>query len=87
LQLFYLQGTPHSEGMLIAYLPAEKILIEADVYTPPPPGAALPAEPSAASVNLYDNIVAHGLEIDTIAPLHGRSVSWAEFLQYVQKPN
>jgi glyoxylase-like metal-dependent hydrolase (beta-lactamase superfamily II) len=87
LELYYLQGTPHSEGMLIAYLPAERILIEADVYTPPPPGAALPAEPSDASVNLYDNIIAYGLEVDTIAPLHGRSVSWAEFLQYVQRPN
>jgi hypothetical protein len=68
-------------------LPEEKILIEADVYTPPPPGAALPNVPSAASVNLYDNIAAYGLEVDTIAPLHGRSVPWAEFLQYVQRPN
>jgi glyoxylase-like metal-dependent hydrolase (beta-lactamase superfamily II) len=39
LQVFHVQGSPHAEGMVMAYLPQEKILIEADVYTPPAAGA------------------------------------------------
>jgi glyoxylase-like metal-dependent hydrolase (beta-lactamase superfamily II) len=85
LDLYYVQGTPHSEGLLMAHLPRERILVEADVYTPPAEGTAMPAMPLAASVNLYDNIKAYRLDVGTIAPLHGRAVPWAEFLRYVQR--
>ena len=44
LQVFYVQGSPHAEGMVMAYLPQEKILIEADMYTPPAAGAPMPAK-------------------------------------------
>jgi glyoxylase-like metal-dependent hydrolase (beta-lactamase superfamily II) len=43
LELHHLQGSNHADTMLIAYLPKERILIEADVYTP----AAANAAPSA----------------------------------------
>jgi glyoxylase-like metal-dependent hydrolase (beta-lactamase superfamily II) len=85
LDLYYVQGTPHSEGLLMAHLPRERILVEADVYTPPAANAAMPAMPPVASVNLYDNIKAYRLDVGTIAPLHGRAVPWADFLRYVQK--
>jgi len=87
LQVLYVQGSPHAEGMVMAYLPAEKILIEADIYTPPAAGAPMPMTPPAAAVNLYDNIKAYKIDVQTIAGLHGRSVPWAEFLRFVQKPN
>ena len=83
LEVFYVQSNPHSEGMLMAYLPAERILIEADLYTPPPPGTAPPAEPTAAQMSLYENVMAHGLEPATIAPLHGRTVPWSDFVEFV----
>ncbi len=83
LEVFYVQSNPHSEGMLMAYLPAERILIEADLFTPPPPNSAPPAEPSAAQVSLYENVMAYGLEPSTIAPLHGRTVTWSEFLEFI----
>ncbi len=85
LDIYYVQGSPHAEGMLMAYLPRERILIEADIYTPPAQGAALPATPPPAAVNLYDNIMAHRLDVQTIAPLHGRVVPFAEFLKFVGK--
>jgi glyoxylase-like metal-dependent hydrolase (beta-lactamase superfamily II) len=81
------QGSPHAEGMVMAYLPQEKILMVADVYTPPPMGAPMPATPPASALNLYENIKAYKLDVQTIAPLHGRSVPWSEFLRFVQKPN
>jgi glyoxylase-like metal-dependent hydrolase (beta-lactamase superfamily II) len=81
------QGNPHSEGMLMAYLPTEKILVEADVFTPPAPDAQPPTMPPAAAINLYDNIKAYKLDVRTIAPLHGRAVSWNDFLRFVSKPD
>ena len=81
------QGSPHAEGMVMAYLPQEKILMVADIYTPPAAGAPMPAMPPAAALNLYENIKAYKIDVKTIAPLHGRQVPWAEFLRFVQKPN
>ncbi len=83
LDVYYVQGSPHAEGMLMAYLPTEKILIEADVFTPPAPGAQPPATPPAAAANLYDNVKAHALDVTTIAPLHGRVTLWGDFLRFV----
>ena len=56
----------------------------ADIYTP---GAPRQATPPAAALNLYENIKGYKLDVQTIAGLHGRSGTWAEFLQFVQKPN
>jgi glyoxylase-like metal-dependent hydrolase (beta-lactamase superfamily II) len=87
MQVLYVQGSPHVEGMVMVYLPAEKILIEADVYTPPAMGAPMPPMPPAAALNLYENIKAYKIDVQMIAGLHGRAVPWAEFLRFVQKPN
>ena len=74
LELYHLQGSNHADSMLIAYLPKEKLLIEADAYNPAPPNAA-PGPVSKESVNLYDNINRLKLDVQQIAPLHGRLVT------------
>ena len=40
----------------MVYLPEEKLLIEADAFTPPPPNTPPPAVANANNVNLVDNI-------------------------------
>jgi glyoxylase-like metal-dependent hydrolase (beta-lactamase superfamily II) len=53
IEVHRLANSPHDDGFAIVYLPAEKILIEADAYTPPavaappvsPPPAAVPVSP------------------------------------------
>jgi glyoxylase-like metal-dependent hydrolase (beta-lactamase superfamily II) len=85
LDVYYIQGSPHAQGMLMAYLPRERILMEADVYTPPAPGAQPPATPPPAAVNLYENVRAYKLDVQQIAPLHGRVVPWADFLKFVAR--
>jgi hypothetical protein len=40
--MLYHVDTNHAEDMLIAYLPQEKIVINADLYGPPPAGATPP---------------------------------------------
>ncbi len=78
IELHKISGGPHSETMLMAYLPKEKLLIEADAYTPLPPNTPPPATPNANNVNLIDNIERLKLQIDRILPLHGRVVPLAE---------
>src|SRR5215470_16109748 len=39
VEIHHIAGSPHEDGMLMVYLPKEKLLIEADVFTPPPPNA------------------------------------------------
>ncbi|MBI4888512.1 MAG: MBL fold metallo-hydrolase [Acidobacteria bacterium] len=85
LDVYYVQGSPHAEGMLMAYLPKEKILVEADVYTPPAPDAQMPATPPPAALNLYNNVMNYKLDVATIAGLHGRAVPWSDFLRFVGK--
>ena len=38
IELYHVDGLNHSDNMLIAYLPKEKIVINADLYGPPPAG-------------------------------------------------
>jgi hypothetical protein len=64
----------------MAYLPKEKILIEADMYNAPPPGAP-PPPPSAAAKAFLNNVQRLKLDVATIVPIHGSTVPWADFLQ------
>ena len=85
VELYHIQGTMHDDGIIMAYLPKEKLLVEADVYTPAAPNAAPPAQPSPLNVNLYDNIERLKLTVDQILPLHGRKVSLAELQKWIGK--
>jgi len=78
IELHHIQGNPHNEGILLAYLPKHKLLVEADVYTPAAPNAPSPATPNPASVNLYENIQRLKLDVSQLAPIHGRVVPLAE---------
>lgn len=73
-----MQGSVHAQGFLMVWLPAEKVLVQADAYTPGAPGAAPPPVPNANNVNLVQNIERLGLPVERIAPLHGRVVPMAE---------
>jgi len=85
VELYLIQGTIHDDGIIMAYLPKEKLLVEADVYTPAAPNTAPPAQPNPLQVNLYDNIERLKLTVDQILPLHGRKVPLAELQKAVGK--
>ena len=46
VELYLIQGNMHDDGIIMAYLPKEKLLVEADVYTPAAPNAPPPAQPN-----------------------------------------
>lgn len=79
LEIYAAQGNGHNADLLIAYMPKEKLLIEPDLFTPPPPGTPAPAVVSAFTQSLQDNIQRLKLDVRQIAPLHGRVVPVAEF--------
>jgi glyoxylase-like metal-dependent hydrolase (beta-lactamase superfamily II) len=77
----YTQGN-HSVDMLIAYLPKEKILFNADLYSPPAQGAT-PAPPTPSTRTLYQNIRKLKLDVAQHAPAHGRVGTHEEFVKLV----
>jgi glyoxylase-like metal-dependent hydrolase (beta-lactamase superfamily II) len=85
VELHLIQGTMHGDGLIMAYLPKEKLLVEADAYTPGPPTAPPPAQPNPLHVNLYDNIERLKLAVDQLLPLHGRKVPLAELQKAIGK--
>ncbi len=73
----------HAQGFNMVYLPAEKILVEADAYTPGPPNAPPPAVRNDNHVNLAGNIGRLRLDVQRILPLHGRMTSMTELNQMI----
>ncbi len=78
VEVHLIEGSVHAQGFLMVYLPKEKLLIEADAYTPGPPKAAPPAKPNDNHVNLVQNIERLKLSVEHILPLHGRMVPLAD---------
>jgi glyoxylase-like metal-dependent hydrolase (beta-lactamase superfamily II) len=62
----------------MVYLPKEKLLSEADVFTPPAAGTPPPMPPSPFTVNFAENLKRLNLAVDRLLPLHGRIVPIAD---------
>ena len=67
VELYHITGNPHGDTLLMAYLPRERVLIEADAFSP---GGTV--HPYAA--NLLQKIRTRKLRVDRIVPLHGAVV-------------
>lgn len=74
IELHSIAGSGHNDAFALVYLPTEKILIEADAYTPAAVNVPPPAAPNPYTVNLYDNIQKLKLDVSQIAALHGPRV-------------
>jgi glyoxylase-like metal-dependent hydrolase (beta-lactamase superfamily II) len=62
--LYHIAGNPHADTFLMVYFPKERLLVEADAYTPG--GTYTPYAP-----NLLENITKRKLRVARIIPLHG----------------
>lgn len=77
IEIHHMPGNPHNGNMLVVYLPAERILIQADLYNPPAPNAPPPPGfPFAA--NLVENVQKRGLQVERVVGIHGLPVPWAD---------
>jgi len=81
LEIHRIKDSVHNDTFLMVYLPKEKILIQADAYTPPAAGGKPAAAPNNANtVNLVQNLQRLKLAVDTVLPLHGRMVKGEEMM-------
>jgi glyoxylase-like metal-dependent hydrolase (beta-lactamase superfamily II) len=92
IELYRVDGSTHNDGMIMAYLPKLKILVEADEFNPPAQVAtAPPASINPYNVNLEANIERLKLDVDRIIPIHypndSRKVSKAELMMAIGKGN
>jgi glyoxylase-like metal-dependent hydrolase (beta-lactamase superfamily II) len=91
VELYHMQGFGHHDGMLLVYLPKEKVLLEADGYNPQPANATPPSPPSPYTVSLLDNIQRLKLDVQRIVPVHypadNRVVTMAELTKWVGRPS
>ena len=78
VELHHVADSNHTDAFLFAYLPKERILIEADSFTPAPPNTPPPRELNPNNTNLVDNLARLNLSVDRILPLHGRVVPASE---------
>jgi glyoxylase-like metal-dependent hydrolase (beta-lactamase superfamily II) len=78
MSVYYVQPLRHVEGMLMAYLPAERILMQANLFdTHEPP----PTAPTPAMTSLYHEMRMLNLDVATIAPVHGKPVPLSVFMK------
>ncbi len=73
----------HVAEMAVAYLPKEKLLFVADLFTIPIEGPIAPA--GTATRQFADKIQALGLQVEKIAPAHGRMGTIDELKQVVSR--
>ena len=85
VELYQIVGNSHHDGIIMAYLRKEKILIEADVFSPGPVGAEPPKVPNPQSVNLEANVRRLNIDVDRILSIHQRIVPYSELLRDIGK--
>jgi glyoxylase-like metal-dependent hydrolase (beta-lactamase superfamily II) len=85
VELYQIGGNTHHDGIIMGYLRKEKILIEADAFSPGPAGAEPPKVPNPFSVALDANVRRLNIDVDRIVPIHGRVVPYSELLAAIGK--
>jgi len=84
LEIHHVQGLNHNGGMAMIYFPKERIIVNADLYSPPTPEAPLPARANQSAFTFYDNVKRLKLDPATVAPIHGRPGPWDEFVKWIE---
>jgi glyoxylase-like metal-dependent hydrolase (beta-lactamase superfamily II) len=72
LELYYVKGSGHHMGMIFVYSPRARAVYWGDGYNPPEGDDPRdPARTPEFGLDLYRNILASGVNVQTIAPAHG----------------
>ncbi len=77
LEIYPMENDTHNAGLMMVYLPKEKVLVEADSFSWPAGTRAGPRY-HANNVNLERNIQKLKLDVKMLAPIHGTMVSYSE---------
>jgi len=74
VELHLLKGNPHNEQILVAWLPAEKVLFQSDMMNPPAPNAQVPP-PTPTITNFAENLRRLKIDPDQIVGGHGNRIA------------
>jgi len=85
LEIYLMREQLHTEGLLMVYVPKEKVLIQADAYIPRPGAPPLPA-PSPHTISLVDNVSRLKLNVERVYHIHGGSSPYSELRAAAGRP-
>ena len=86
LEIHLMKEQLHTEGLLMVYVPKDKMLIQADAYIPRPGAPPLPA-PSPHTISLVDNVSRLKLNVDRVFHIHGGNSPYSELLAAAGRAN
>jgi glyoxylase-like metal-dependent hydrolase (beta-lactamase superfamily II) len=69
-EVHVIQGLPHADGIVIGYLPKEKILVYADMFNLPPPNDPIPNPPVVGTMVFVDNLDRLHIDADKVMSIH-----------------
>jgi len=81
IELYTLQGNPHNQGMVVVYLPKEKIVATGDFFEGPVTGALNFGFHDEWAINLEK---LKALDFETVVPGHGEPFRGKEQIAYFQ---
>ena len=70
VEVHLIKGLPHADGLLVAYLPKEKILAYADMFNLPTAAAPVPNPPVVGTMVFLDNIERLKLDPERVMSVH-----------------
>ena len=69
-EVHLIKGLPHADGLVVGYLPKEKILVYADMFNLPPASTPVPDPPVVGTVVFLENLERLKLDVDRILSVH-----------------
>jgi glyoxylase-like metal-dependent hydrolase (beta-lactamase superfamily II) len=85
LMIHHYPGNMHNPGMLMIHLPKEKILIEADSFSPPAAPLTAPPHALANLQHFYDAVQRLQLDVEQVVPVHGRVTTLDEAREIIER--
>jgi glyoxylase-like metal-dependent hydrolase (beta-lactamase superfamily II) len=70
VEIHLIKGLPHADGLLVAYLPKEKILAYADMFNLPTAAAPVPNPPVVGTMVFLDNMERLKLDPEKMLSIH-----------------
>ena len=79
MQVFRMGDNPHADGALVIYLPAERMLIQADMFIP-----GVGGEFAETAAVLLQAIEDRNLRVDRLVPIHGAVMALSDLEEAVE---
>lgn len=69
-EVHVIKGLPHADGLVVGYLPKERLLVYADMFNLPPANTPVPDPPIVGTIAFLENLERLKLDVDRILSVH-----------------